>query len=155
MAMLHLLQVCQTPFLIIVAKQLGMFSKMSTGRNGLISCAFGAILHGYANQEIDTAVDEQRKLGMVFNQPAEVMVDLAEALVEKIDFADWAVFAKNGSDLTTWAIRVAREKTQRKFIVKASGAYHGVDAWCDPGLGGRIASDRKEILEFSWNDLDD
>ena len=118
-------------------------------------CGFGAILHGYANQEIDTAVDEQRKLGMVFNQPAEVLVDLAEALVEKIDFADWAVFAKNGSDLTTWAIRVAREKTQRKFIVKASGAYHGVDAWCDPGLGGRIASDRKEILEFSWNDLDE
>ena len=84
-------------------------------------CGFGAILHGYANQEIDTAVDEQRKLGMVFNQPAEVMVDLAEALVEKIDFADWAVFAKNGSDLTTWAIRVAREKTQRKLSSRRVG----------------------------------
>ena len=87
MAMLHLLQVCQTPFLIIVAKQLGMFSKMSTGRNGLISCAvLVRYFMAHANQEIDAAVDEQRKLGMVFNQPAEVMVDLAEALVEKDRF---------------------------------------------------------------------
>ena len=65
----------------------------------------------------------------------------------------WAVFAKNGSDITTWAIRVAREKSKRKYIIKAKGAYHGVDAWCDPGIGGRIASDRNEILEFEWNDL--
>ena len=61
--------------------------------------------------------------------------------------------AKNGSDLTTWAIRVAR-KTSREYIIKAKGAYHGVDAWCDPGLGGRIPSDRSHILEFDWNDVD-
>lgn len=117
-------------------------------------CGFGAILHGYSNPEIEEAVELQKQNGAVFNQPAEVMVELAESLVENIDFADWAVFAKNGSDLTTWAIRVAREKTQRKFIVKVKGAYHGVDAWCDPGYGGRIPSDRQDILEFDWNDLD-
>ena len=48
-------------------------------------------------------------MGSVFNQPSEVAVELAEVLVQRIDFADWAVFAKNGSDLTTWAIRVARK----------------------------------------------
>ena len=58
------------------------------------------------------------------------MVELAEILVDRINFADWAVFAKNGSDLTTWAIRVARTIVpQRPYIVKAKGAYHGVDAW--------------------------
>ncbi len=118
-------------------------------------CGFGAILHGYNHPEIEEAAQRQRSKGAVFNQPAEVMVDLAESLVDGIDFAQWAVFAKNGSDLTTWAIRVAREKTQRKFIVKAKGAYHGVDAWCDPGLGGRIQSDRQEILEFDWNDAEE
>ena len=83
----------------------------------------------------------------------EVTVALAEKLTEIIDFASWAVFAKNGSDLTTWSIRVAREYTNRPLIVKAKGAYHGVDAWCDPGLGGRIESDRADIIEFEWNDL--
>jgi glutamate-1-semialdehyde 2,1-aminomutase len=116
-------------------------------------CGFGAILHGYNHPEIEESVALQRKKGMVFNQPSPLMVDLAETLVERIDFADWAVFAKNGSDLTTWAIRVARESTGRPFVIKAKGAYHGVDSWCDPGHGGRIPDDRASILEFDWNDL--
>ena len=117
-------------------------------------CGFGAILHGYLNPKVEEAVENQRLRGSVFNQPSTLMVELAERMVEAIDFADWAVFAKNGSDLTTWAIRVAREKSGREFIIKAKGAYHGVDAWCDPGLGGRIPSDREKILEFKWNDFD-
>ena len=116
-------------------------------------CAYGAVLHGYNHPEIEEAVNEQRKFGTVFNHPHEVSIELAEKLVSLIDFAEWAVFAKNGSDLTTWAIRVAREKTKRSIVVKAKGAYHGVDAWCDPGIGGRIDADRMHILEFEWNDL--
>ena len=82
-------------------------------------CGFGAILHGYNNPEIEEAVLLQKEKGSVFNQPSPLMVSLAEALVERIDFAEWAVFAKNGSDLTTWAIRVAREHTGRPLIIKA------------------------------------
>jgi glutamate-1-semialdehyde 2,1-aminomutase len=117
-------------------------------------CGFGAILHGYRNPVIEEAVVLQQERGSVFNQPSKLMVELAEKLVHEIDFADWAVFAKNGSDLTTWAIRVAREQTGREYVIKAVGAYHGVDAWCDPGLGGRISSDRSHVLEFNWNDFD-
>jgi len=116
-------------------------------------CGFGAVLHGYRHPRIEASVEKQRQLGAVFNQPSALMVELAEKLVEHIDFANWAVFAKNGSDLTTWAIRVAREVTKKEFVIKVKGAYHGVDAWCDPGLGGRIGSDRSHILEFQWNDL--
>ena len=116
-------------------------------------CAYGAVLHGYSNAEIDDAVREQQISGSVFNQPSEVMVELAEELTQLIDFANWSVFAKNGSDLTTWAIRLARQHTQRPYVIKALGAYHGVDAWCDPGFGGRIESDRREVLEFKWNDV--
>ena len=118
-------------------------------------CGFGAILHGYLHPRIEEAVLQQRSLGSIFNQPSTHMVELAELLVARIDFADWAVFAKNGSDLTSWAIRVAREKTGREYVIKARGAYHGVDSWCDPGIGGRISSDRMHILEFNWNDLEE
>jgi glutamate-1-semialdehyde 2,1-aminomutase len=117
-------------------------------------CGFGAILHGYNHPEIEESVALQREKGGVFNQPSPVMVELAETLVGLIDFADWAVFAKNGSDLTTWAIRVARECTGRSLVVKAKGVYHVVDSWCDPGHGGRIPDDRASILEFEWNDLE-
>ena len=118
-------------------------------------CGFGAILHGYSNSEIEESANEQRSKGAVFNQPSPIMVELAELLTTNINFADWSVFAKNGSDLTTWAIRVAREETGRPFVVKAKGAYHGVDAWCDPGFGGRVENDRSHVLEFSWNNLDE
>ena len=118
-------------------------------------CGFGAILHGYSNSEIEESANEQRSKGAVFNQPSQIMVELAELLTTNINFADWSVFAKNGSDLTTWAIRVAREETGRPFVVKAKGAYHGVDAWCDPGFGGRVENDRSHVLEFSWNNLDE
>ena len=118
-------------------------------------CGFGAILHGYSNPEIEDFAEEQRSKGSVFNQPSPIMVELAELLTTNTDFADWTVFAKNGSDLTTWAIRVAREQTGRPFVLKAKGAYHGVDAWCDPGFGGRLEEDRTHILEFSWNSLDE
>ena len=116
-------------------------------------CAYGAVLHGYQHPRIEEAVAEQRKLGSIFNHPNEVVVELAEKLTQMVDFASWSVFAKNGSDLTTWAIRVAREQTKRSLVVKAVGAYHGVDAWCDPGLGGRIDSDRSDVVEFEWNNL--
>lgn len=117
-------------------------------------CGFGAILHGYSNSEIEASASQQRQKGSVFNQPGSIMVELAESLTSKIDFANWAVFAKNGSDLTTWAIRVAREYSNKPYVIKAEGAYHGVDAWCDPGFGGRVSDDRSKILEFPWNDLD-
>ena len=117
-------------------------------------CGFGAILHGYNHPEIEEAVTLQREKGSVFNQPSSLMVELAETLVTQVDFAEWAVFAKNGSDLTTWAIRVARESTGRPLVIKAKGAYHGVDSWCDPGHGGRIPDDRASIIEFEWNDLE-
>ena len=114
-------------------------------------CGYGPIVLGYQNAEIEAAAAEQRAQGSVFNHPTERMVDLAERLCGLIDFADWAVFAKNGSDVTTWAIQVAREATGKKRIAKVAGAYHGVDAWCTPGYGGIIPEDRNLIDTFPWD----
>ncbi|MEM7671879.1 MAG: aminotransferase class III-fold pyridoxal phosphate-dependent enzyme [Verrucomicrobiota bacterium] len=117
-------------------------------------CGYGPIVLGYHNEEVEAAAAEQRAKGTVFNHPTERMVELAEKLCTLIDFADWAVFAKNGSDVTTWAIQVAREHTKKKRIAKVAGAYHGVDAWCSPGYGGVIPEDRALIDSFPWNDVE-
>ncbi len=47
------------------------------------------------------------------------MVDLAELLVERIDHAEWAIFAKNGTDATTVSLTVARADTGRNRIEEA------------------------------------
>lgn len=121
-------------------------------------CGYGPVILGYRHPEVEEAVAMQQKDGDCFNHPTALMVELAERLVGLVDFADWAVFGKNGSDMTTWAIQVAREHTGRKKVLKVEGAYHGMDPWCTPGRGGLIPEDRQHIQEFPWNDrqaLDD
>jgi glutamate-1-semialdehyde 2,1-aminomutase len=81
-------------------------------------------------------------------------VELAEHLVSITPFADWAVFAKNGSDVCTWATEVARQATGRTKIAMCQGAYHGAHAWCTPLPGGTTAEDRANIVYFHFNDLE-
>jgi glutamate-1-semialdehyde 2,1-aminomutase len=117
-------------------------------------CGYGPVVLGYRHPEVEEAVYRQSRDGDVFNHPGPVMVELAEKLVELSDFADWVVFGKNGSDMTTWAIQVAREHTRRKKIFMIEGAYHGIGAWCTPGTGGILEEHRRHIHNFRWNDLD-
>ena len=116
-------------------------------------CGYGPMLLGYHHPEVEAAADAARALGSAFNHPTALTVELAEALVDRIDFADWAVLAKNGSDLTTWAVQVAREVTGRRKILKIRGAYHGTHAWCSPGHGGLVSEDRIHVADFPWNDV--
>jgi glutamate-1-semialdehyde 2,1-aminomutase len=116
-------------------------------------CAYGPIVLGYQHPEVEAAAEAQRREGSCFNHPSARMVELAERLVSLVDFADWAVFGKNGSDMTTWSLQVAREHTGRKKILMAQGAYHGSHSWCTPGHGGLIEEDYAHIHAFVWNDL--
>jgi glutamate-1-semialdehyde 2,1-aminomutase len=93
--------------------------------------------------------------GSCFNHPGEAMVQLGERLVDLVPGTDWAVFAKNGSDVTTWATRVAREHTSQSKIVMVRGAYHGTDAWCTAYPGGVLPDDRTNVLQMDWNRLDE
>jgi glutamate-1-semialdehyde 2,1-aminomutase len=118
-------------------------------------CGYGPIILGHNHPEVERAVVDQMAKGSCFNHPGEAMVQLAERLVDLVPGADWAVFAKNGSDLTTWAIRVAREQTGRKKIVMVQGTYHGVHAWCTAYPGGVLPEDKANVLQMGWNRLDD
>jgi glutamate-1-semialdehyde 2,1-aminomutase len=117
-------------------------------------CGYGPMVLGHQQLEVSEAVAKAERDGVCFNHPTTQMVTLAERLVGLIDFADWAVFGKNGSDMTMWAVQVAREFTGRKKILKVAGAYHGIDPWCTPGQAGWIAEDRVHIHEFPWNDAE-
>ncbi len=116
-------------------------------------CSYGPIVLGHGHPVIEEAAAAQRRDGNCFNGPTERFVELAEHLVDLTPWADWAVFAKNGSDVCTWATEVARAATGRTKIVKAKGAYHGTHAWCSPVPGGITPEDRANVVEVEWNDL--
>jgi len=117
-------------------------------------CGYGPVILGHQHPEIEEAAARQQRQALCLNHPSAVMVDLAEHLVSLIDFSAWAVFGKNGSDMTTWTIQVAREHTQRRKILKVAGAYHGIDPWCTPGHAGLLPEDRAHVHDFTWNDLE-
>jgi glutamate-1-semialdehyde 2,1-aminomutase len=118
-------------------------------------CSYGPIVLGHRHAKVEEAALAQMRKGNCFNGPTEVWVELAEHLVGITPFADWTVFAKNGSDVCTWALLVAREHTGRPKVAVAQGAYHGTHAWCTPLPGGTTPADRANIVTFKYNDLDD
>jgi glutamate-1-semialdehyde 2,1-aminomutase len=119
-----------------------------------LMCAYGPMVVGYNNPEVERAAAEQRARCDTGNLPAPVFVELAERLVALTPGAAWATFAKNGSDVCTWAVAVARRATRRDLVVKVEGAYHGVHGWCNGVRHGFLESDRAAVRSFKWNDLD-
>jgi glutamate-1-semialdehyde 2,1-aminomutase len=118
-------------------------------------CSYGPIVLGHRHPKVEAAAKRQMELGDCQNLPGEVWTELAELLVGITPWADWAVFAKNGSDVTTWGIAVARAFTGRDKVIMAKDSYHGIGAWCTPGQSGITASQRGDMLTFTWNDLDE
>ncbi len=118
-------------------------------------CSYGPIVLGHHHPRVEAAARAQREQADCLNLPGEVWTELAELLAEITPSADWAVFAKNGSDVTTWSLAVARAYTGRDKVIMAAGVYHGIGAWCTPGQAGITASERADVLSFTYNDLDE
>lgn len=119
-----------------------------------LMCSYGPIVLGHRHPLVEEAARRQMADGDCFNAPSRRWVELAERLVALTPFADWAAFAKNGSDVCTWAVAVAREHTGRPLVAKADGAYHGAHAWCTPAPAGVTPADTANVRTFTYNDLD-
>lgn len=116
-------------------------------------CSWGPNLLGHHHPEVEAAAERQRRDGDCLNGPAEVMVELAEQIVDTIGHADWTLLQKNGTDATTTCVTVARAATGRRKILVAKGAYHGAVPWCSPSLVGVTAEDRAHLVYFVFNDV--
>lgn len=118
-----------------------------------LMCAWGPMVVGYANPRVDAAFAAHLARGDVLNGPGEVMVELAELMVDTVAHADWAMFAKNGNDATTLCVTIARAATGRRKVLKFVDAYHGATPWCSPSTAGVTPEDRANVVEFAFNDL--
>jgi glutamate-1-semialdehyde 2,1-aminomutase len=116
-------------------------------------CAYGPMVLGYNHEKVDSAAIKQIQSANCVTAPTPLMVELAECLVDLIPRADWAFFAKNGGDVTGYALMVARAATGRKKIVMVEGGYHGVAPWAQPpGSHGTMEDDSRNIIRIGWND---
>ena len=116
-------------------------------------CGYGTNLLGYGHRKVDEAAAAQQANIDCATGPSPLMLDLAETFIDKVAHADWALFAKNGTDATTICVMTARAQTGKNTIVVADGAYHGAAPWCTPGPTGVSPADRANQLSYHYNDV--
>jgi glutamate-1-semialdehyde 2,1-aminomutase len=116
-------------------------------------CGWGPIVLGRRHPRVEAAVAARLGEGDCVNGAAPVMVELAELLVDTVAHADWAMFAKNGTDATTVCVTIARAATGRRKVLVARGSYHGSAPWCTPRPAGVLPEDRLHVVPFEYNDI--
>jgi len=97
------------------------------------------------------------QLGVNFTRPASIEMEAAERLLDIIDGADMVKFAKNGSDVTTAAVKLARAYTGRGLIaICRDQPFFSSDDWFigTTELKSGIPKQISDLtLEFPYNDL--
>lgn len=119
-------------------------------------CAYGPNILGYNDPDVNAAAFAQYAEGDCMVLPSVKMVELAELLVDHVAMADWALFAKNGGDVTSQALMIARAATGREKVILFKGHYHGVAPWTQKlGYPGITADDVDNNIYCRWGVLED
>jgi glutamate-1-semialdehyde 2,1-aminomutase len=88
-------------------------------------CSWGAMLLGHAHPAVSAAIADQAPRGTSFGVTTELELELASLILRAIPFIEKIRFVSSGTEATMSAVRLARGFTQRDFIVKFEGCYHG------------------------------
>lgn len=121
--------------------------------SGLRSVALGHVHPG-----VTAAVQHALGLGSNFTRPSTLEADAAEALLSVVPRADMVKFAKNGSDATTAAVKLARAATGRDLVaVCRDHPFFSIDDWFignSPMPAGIPAATKALTVSFAYGDLE-
>ena len=115
----------------------------------------GPVILGYGHPVMIDAVSRQLKDGNVFAMCHPLEVELSELLVDVIPCAEMVRLGRNGSDVTSAAVRLARAHTERDMIIACG--YHGFQDWyigSTERCAGIPEAVRALTTRFRYNDLD-
>jgi glutamate-1-semialdehyde 2,1-aminomutase len=87
--------------------------------------SWGPLILGHAPPQVIEAIVQAARNGTSFGASTPTEADLAELVIEAFPAIEKVRFVSSGTEATMSAIRLARAHTQRKFIVKFEGCYHG------------------------------
>ncbi len=89
-----------------------------------------AVSLGHAHPRVVEAVRGQLERGSNFVRPSIVELEAAETFLRTVPTADMVKFAKNGSDVTTAAVKLARAVTGRPLVaICADQPFFSIDDW--------------------------
>ncbi len=127
--------------------------------NEYLDCSMGltsvSIGHGY--EPVAQAVCDAAFRGTNFQRPAAIEREAAQTFLETVQSGDMVKFAKNGSTVTTAAIKLARAFTGRtRVAIAREHPFFSYDDWfivTTPCSRGIPASTWNLSVGFGYNDI--
>lgn len=117
-----------------------------------------AVTLGHGYEPVVRRVCEAASSGVNFTRPSVWELRAAERFLGMVPTADMVKFAKNGSDVTTAAVKLARAATGRDLIaVCRTQPFFSVDDWfiATTSMASGIPAVVRELtVPFDFNDLD-
>jgi len=116
-----------------------------------------AVTLGHAYAPVVEAAQRQMLLGSNFTRPSVIEVEVAELMVSLIEGAEMVKFAKNGSDVTTAAVKLARACTGRDMVaICENHPFFSVDDWFigSTVMNAGIPMAIQDLtVKFNYNDI--
>lgn len=100
--------------------------------NEFIECLGGlaSISLGHAYKSVIDRVKKELDLGNNFSRPSIIEKEIAERFLANVKGHDMIKFAKNGSTVTTAAVKIARAYTGRKLVARPiDHPFYSYDDW--------------------------
>ena len=116
-----------------------------------------AVTLGHGFEPVLDAVRTAIADGVNFTRPTVLELAAAEDFLRLVPSADMVKFAKNGSDVTTAAVRLARAATGRVKVAACDQPFFSTDDWfigTTDMAGGIPSTSRQATVRFRYNDLD-
>lgn len=117
--------------------------------NKYLDCAMGltSVSLGHAYEPVLKRVIEELYKGVNFQRPAAIEKEMAESFLSLVECHDMIKFAKNGSTVTTAAVKLARGYTGRDLVAfPYDHPFYSYDDWfigqtpCNLGVPPSVAS---------------
>jgi len=120
--------------------------------------ALRAVTLGYADPRVNAAAVVQIEKGVNLTRASEIELAAAELICDLIPCAEMVKFAKNGSNVTTAAVKIARAYTGRSLVcVPRQHPFFSFDDWfigVTAVKRGVLSEQAATTLLFDYNDLD-
>lgn len=112
---------------------------------------------GHAHPSVVEAATRQMQDGSNFVRPSTIELDCARELVKIVPAAEMVKFSKNGSDVTSAAVKLSRAYTGRDYVaVCAEHPFFSVEDWFigSTPMGAGIPKVVRDLtLKFHYNDI--
>lgn len=119
--------------------------------------ALRAISIGYADDRVNAAAIRQIENGVNLTRASEIELEAAELICNVIPCAEMVKFAKNGSNATTAAVKIARAYTGRRYVcVPRQHPFFSFDDWFIGSTvvkRGTLDDQSATTLLFDYNDI--